>query len=302
MAQQFDEHMHVDWLSLGDLFALNVLDFVPTKILLECWASASKHLHAVLQTPDICVTWRWSVLAPPDHANGPKHGWFLEHRALAKLSGPQRLHAALCFRRGLSHYENRELLEALRWYGEALQLAPGHDVVMTRLADTLFSLDSNSRATDDGSTIGKSPFQIRAKELYQRAHKIDPSNSYALNGLALFEEDSEVMLRAALELNPENSYALANLGGKLATTLEGNPEAIELLSKALTLNPRLFYARSSLLHALWYSGGSMPSLPLLQLALGEERAAELMQGMIGDPFQARPRTEDTEESSSEDDG
>jgi len=83
-----------------------------------------------------------------------------------------------------------------------------------------------------------------AKDLYEQAFRDCPDCSYAVNGLTLFVHQRSVkieLLERAIELDDENPYALANLGGELFGV--DDYRALQLLEKALQINPRLFYAR-----------------------------------------------------------
>lgn len=83
-----------------------------------------------------------------------------------------------------------------------------------------------------------------AKDLYEQAFRDCPDCSYAVNGLTLFVNQRSLkieLLERAIELDDENPYALANLGGELFGV--DDHRALQLLEKALQINPRLFYAR-----------------------------------------------------------
>lgn len=83
-----------------------------------------------------------------------------------------------------------------------------------------------------------------AKELYEEALRLDPWNSYAVNGLTLFvvsRLQKREMLEKAVELDGENPYALSNLGSELLG--EDDERSLKYVQKALEINPRLFYAR-----------------------------------------------------------
>mmetsp|Transcript_57670 Transcript_57670/g.106614 ORF Transcript_57670/g.106614 Transcript_57670/m.106614 type:complete len:390 (+) Transcript_57670:108-1277(+) len=83
-----------------------------------------------------------------------------------------------------------------------------------------------------------------AGQLYCRALALNPKNSNAVNGMALFADSREEklqLLERAVALDGQNSYALANLGGEL---LGGDDRrALHCLDQALSVNPNLFYAR-----------------------------------------------------------
>lgn len=83
-----------------------------------------------------------------------------------------------------------------------------------------------------------------ARRLYEEALELNPSNSYAVNGLALLAKEpgeTRRLLEKAVTLDNVNSYALANLGGELMGL--DDRRALQCLDRALLINPRLFYAR-----------------------------------------------------------
>ncbi|CAJ1429016.1 unnamed protein product [Effrenium voratum] len=83
-----------------------------------------------------------------------------------------------------------------------------------------------------------------AKDLYEQAYRECPQCSYAVNGLTLFvnmRTEKIELLERAIKLDDENPYALANLGAELFG--QDDLRALQLLEKALQINPRLFYAR-----------------------------------------------------------
>lgn len=101
---------------------------------------------------------------------------------------------------------------------------------------------AEARTMQEGEDTRESLME-QARSLYTEAYRIDPTCSYAVNGLALFAEESEKqkLLEEAVRLDNENPYALANLGGELVG--QDDRRALKLLTKALEVNPRLFYAR-----------------------------------------------------------
>ncbi|CEM11158.1 unnamed protein product [Vitrella brassicaformis CCMP3155] len=132
-------------------------------------------------------------------------------------------------RLGLAAYERRDFALAIRHYAVAHQIAPTNETVLTRKADAHYANDEKDVA----------------QELYRRAIEVNEDSSYGWNGRSLEEGIPEAeaisRLERATRLNPSNSYALSNLASKLVS--RDSSRALEVLNRALALNPRLFYAR-----------------------------------------------------------
>ncbi|KAF4656827.1 hypothetical protein FOL47_008732 [Perkinsus chesapeaki] len=146
------------------------------------------------------------------------------------VTAKEVFHASHEASKGLVAYEQRDFEAAKLSYERAISIL--RDVsFITRLADVKYAMRDRQSA----------------KALYEEAHALDPKNSYAVNGLALFarnHSEEERLLRLAVELDPTNSYALANLGGIIMC--EGwdelsrmrNKEAEELLQRFVVSSDR----------------------------------------------------------------
>lgn len=167
----------------------------------------------------------------------------------------RRAYCTFHFLKGIHAYENKEFDRAEDLFRTVLIVAPQHDQIMCRLADTLYgkavSMDGEERPLDlDGYKHKGEEKEKRgsllddAKKLYEQALVLNPNNSYAMNGLALLVDEpseSRRLLEKAVQLDDVNSYALANLGGELMGI--DDRRSLSYLDRALDINPQLFYAR-----------------------------------------------------------
>lgn len=180
--------------------------------------------------------------------------------------------------RGIRLYEARDFDRAVEALRRVAALAPRvQSQVLCRLADALYSkamtLKSNAAIAEEAAAVVSSAEtpeeeQSAAKEqaskareamalreesealleeaegLYTGALAVNPKDSFAVNGLALFADcavEKRRLLEQAVKLDEDNAYALANLGADLL--LQDDRRALAYLERALAVNPQLFYAR-----------------------------------------------------------
>ena len=171
--------------------------------------------------------------------------------------------AAIVARQGLEAYDKREFSLAKELFEWSVMLTRHKEPISLALLGNVCYAEGE---------------RLESRELYESALKLNPANSYAVNGLALFEASpaaQEQMLRRAIELDSGNSYALANLGCLLSA--RESEEAFGLLAHALDINKELFYARTALagLHlakdnlaeALKYAAEQLQIIPNDEVAL-----------------------------------
>jgi len=165
------------------------------------------------------------------------------------------------FVKGILEYEAKNWAASEQKLQEALDLVPGDDILMSRLGDTCFGKFQAIKAGHD--TGDEEEWRRKTLSLYQQALQVNPLSSYGYNGLSLFQNTSRgknMCLLRAVSLDPENSYALINL----AMDTEAVEERLNLARRAVTINPKLFYARSTIAHCFIELGRFQEALHILK--------------------------------------
>lgn len=207
------------------------------------------HFHQIADAGPVWKGWRelYFMRQIPPHVHWvPREDLALRHLT----SELRRAYCTFHFLKGIRAYENKAFDRAVNLFRTVLSVAPEHDQVMCRLADTLYgkavSMDGEDSPSDGSCKHQEQKDSLLgdARKLYEHALVLNPQNSYAMNGLALLVEEpleSRRLLEKAVQLDEVNSYALANLGGELMGI--DDRRSLTYLDRALHINPQLFYAR-----------------------------------------------------------
>lgn len=242
-----------DWLFF---IVAQFLDFPEFGRFLSC----CKIFLQIAETGSIWKEWRELRLVEklPSHVHWvPREDPPLQHLT----SELRRAYCTFHFLKGIYAYEDKAFDLAEDLFRSVLSVAPCHDQVMCRVADSLYckaaSMGGEERIQDcshrqqqnRGLLLGD------AKKLYEQALALNPQSSFAMNGLAaLVDEPAERrrLLEQSVEVDPVNSYALANLGGEWMGI--DDRRSLTYLDRALDINPQLLHARLHRSKILWDLG------------------------------------------------
>merc|ERR1712083_1070337 len=93
------------------------------------------------------------------------------------------------FAQGMREYEQKRFRASEETLQEVVTMLPSDDIIVCRLADTCFGQCQAIRAQQAVGDYDE--WHAYALRLYKKALTLNPSSSYAYNGLSLFQKHSE---------------------------------------------------------------------------------------------------------------